>query len=268
MGAFWMAGILSEGSTHCCTLVVPCYNEEQRLPVEAFRVFLAEAPGGVRLLFVNDGSRDGTLGVLRRLADEFPAASVMDQPRNMGKAEAVRAGMLRAIADGAGITGFWDADLATPLSELPRLLAILQTHPEVAILLGSRVRLLGRSVSRKSVRHYSGRVFATLASLTLSLPVYDTQCGAKLFRVEPVLAEVLAAPFHSRWIFDVELLARYLVLRRSGPQAMAQPASSIYEEPLRAWHDVDGSKLKATDSFKALGELMEIRRRYFGSGAR
>jgi glycosyltransferase involved in cell wall biosynthesis len=244
-----------------CTLVIPCYNEEQRLPLAALRVFL-EQTSEIRFLFVNDGSSDGTLALLRTFEKEFPASvDVLDMPRNQGKAEAVRCGMLRAIeVHHAVYTGFWDADLATPLSELPRLLHLLVSKDEVEILLGSRVRLLGRFVSRKPMRHYSGRVFATLASLTLSLPIYDTQCGSKLFRVTPAIREMLATPFHSRWIFDVEMLARFL---RAHASDTDRGAGKIYEEPLQQWEDVGGSKLKPQDSFKALGDLLLIRRTYF-----
>ena len=246
-----------------CIVVVPCYNEEQRLQVETFRSFLRENAGGIRLLFVNDGSGDGTLGVLEGLRQEFPGSvGVLDQPLNMGKAEAVRAGMLDAIQQGAFVTGFWDADLATPLSELTRLLSILEASPAVEVLLGSRVRLLGRWVTRKATRHYSGRIFATMASMVLGLPVYDTQCGAKLFRATPVLERALGQPFGSRWIFDVEMLARFLVLRRRDADALTI-SESIHEEPLLIWNDVSGSKLKPSDSFKAIGELLAIRRRYF-----
>jgi dolichyl-phosphate beta-glucosyltransferase len=247
------------------TMVVPCYNEEQRLPVAAFTSFLLSPPAGLRFLFVNDGSTDNTLVVLQHLKADCPGlVDVLDQTRNGGKAEAVRCGMLHAIAAGASITGFWDADLATPLSELPRLLNLLLTQPSVEIVLGSRVRLLGRSILRKPVRHYSGRIFATIASLTLNLPVYDTQCGSKLFRVTQELHEALAAPFGSRWIFDVELLARFLVLRQKQYPELGDPSLAVYEEPLRHWTDVDGSKLKTSDAIKAFGEIWKIRRTYFG----
>jgi dolichyl-phosphate beta-glucosyltransferase len=246
------------------TVVVPCYNEEHRLPIDAFRSFLGSPRAGLRFLFINDGSRDGTLTVLEHLQSAFPTlVDILNLPENMGKAEAVRSGMLHAIANGATVTGFWDADLATPLSELPRLLDLLLQQPTVEIVLGSRVRLLGRAILRKPIRHYFGRIFATVASLTLDLPIYDTQCGAKLFRVTDVLHEALATPFGSRWIFDVELLARFLTLRRHRYVELGDPALAIYEEPLLSWVDVDGSKVKTSDAIKAFVELFRIRRTYF-----
>ncbi|MGC2162825.1 MAG: hypothetical protein WA634_13000, partial [Silvibacterium sp.] len=96
-------------------------------------------------------------------------------------------------------------------------------------------------------------------SLLLRIPVYDTQCGAKLFRITPELSQVLAGPFHSRWIFDVELLARFLALHKNN---VPQMEKQIYEYPLPVWTDVAGSKVSPLDFFHAFGELAVIYRRY------
>jgi glycosyltransferase involved in cell wall biosynthesis len=240
-------------------LVVPCYNEEKRLDVEAFR-----AHRGAEFLFVNDGSKDGTLRVLQSLRDADPSRfDVLDLERNSGKAEAVRRGILAAVERGAELTGFWDADLATPLSELPAFLEIFDARPEIAMVFGARVRLLGRDISRHASRHYLGRVGATLISQTLGLAVYDTQCGAKLFRSSAALREVFAQPFLSRWIFDVEILARFV--RMQGRDAVAR---QVYEYPVKTWRDVKGSKVKSTDFLRALRDLWKIRRAYRLRGAR
>jgi dolichyl-phosphate beta-glucosyltransferase len=233
------------------TLVVPCYNEEQRLGLEAFRSFDG-GPDQTGFLFVDDGSRDGT----RRLLQSH-GFDVLGLDRNVGKAEAVRRGIIEAIARGAEIVGFWDADLATPLSELPLFLDVMRERPAIEMVYGARVRLLGREISRDESRHYFGRIGATLISRTLGLAVYDTQCGAKLFRVNDTIRQVFATPFLSRWIFDVEILARFVKLRgRDGA------ARAIYELPLRVWKDVKGSKLRSTDFLRALRDLWRIRSAY------
>ena len=239
------------------TLVVPCYNEEHRLDADAFRRVAVEGHE-VDFLFVNDGSRDGTLHLLESLRDSDPKRfAVLNLERNSGKAEAVRRGFVAAMQQPAGYIGFWDADLATPLAELPGFLEIVTTRPEIQIVMGARVRLLGREISRRPARHYFGRVGATLISSSLGLAVYDTQCGAKLFRTNDTLREVFARPFLSRWIFDVEIIARYV--ERLGRDAVA---GAIYELPVMRWHDVKGSKVKSFDFFRALHDLWKIRRAY------
>src|ERR1043166_9602317 len=161
------------------------------------------------------------------------------------------------MADGADVVGFWDADIATPLDEIPAFLDIFASRPNIEMVLGARVRLLGRDIQRHESRHYFGRVGATLISKTLGLAVYDTQCGAKLFRVNDTMRDVFANPFLSRWIFDVEIIARFVRLR--GRDAAAR---AIYELPLRVWKDVKGSKLRSTDFVRALRDLWRIRSAY------
>jgi len=232
-------------------LLVPCYNEEQRLPIEELRRFRFDG-ARVEFLFVNDGSNDGTLRVLQSLEGQ-----VLDLQPNRGKAEAVRQGILAAIERKPDFVGFWDADLATPLSELPDFLDVFATKPSIEMVFAARVRLLGRSISRNPTRHYVGRAGATLISSSLGLAVYDTQCGAKLFRVTPGLGEIFAKPFLSRWLFDVEIIARFVQQR--GRDAAA---NAIYELPIKVWHDVKGSKVKPTDFFRALRDLWKIHRAY------
>src|SRR4051812_8571535 len=190
------------------TVVVPCYNEGLRLDEQAFARMAANDQ--IRVLFVNDGSTDNTSERLALLKARAPThVEVITLRRNSGKAEAVRQGLLAALAGGAEILGYYDADLATPPEELIRLIGIIRTS-DVEALFASRVLLLGRAIERSSRRHYLGRVFATAASLALRIAVYDTQCGAKLFRRTSQLRAALTEPFISRWGFDVELLGRLL----------------------------------------------------------
>jgi dolichyl-phosphate beta-glucosyltransferase len=238
----------------CLVWVVPCFEEAPRLDRAAW-LGLADAAPDTRLQFVDDGSRDGTLAVLEELAGQRPERiEVVALPENRGKAEAVRHGMRRALDARAGSVGYVDADLATPPAELARL-ARLMRDGDYDMLMGSRVQLLGRAIARSQVRHYMGRVFATIASLSLGLPVYDTQCGAKLFRPTPALAAALATPFVSRWAFDVELLDRLL-----HPPAGIAPVEPgrIREEPLAAWTDVPGSKVRPLAALQGGLDLLRI----------
>ena len=237
-------------------LVVPCYNEAARLDPEAFLHCLTTRPG-VQLVLVNDGSVDGTGEILDRIRAAAPASvTIVRQSINRGKGEAVRAGMLAALSVRPRVIGFFDADLSTPLQAVDDFLAVLRTRPTVEFVLGSRVMLMGRDVSRRPSRHYLGRVFATAASHALDLPVYDTQCGAKMLRVNAATASLFDVPFRSRWVFDVELIARYLRLPAAPGERSRR--DRIYELVLPAWHDRPGSKVRWFDFPRAMVDLSHI----------
>ena len=236
-------------------VVVPCFNEEDRLDEDAF-LALGRHPA-VSLLFVDDGSRDATPDVLARMAKAGAHTAVLTLDHNTGKAEAVRRGILRALDDGPQAVAYYDADLATPPDQLVRLIAILAARPDLVAVLGSRVARLGGAIDRRALRHYLGRAYATMASLALGITVYDTQCGAKVFRVTDALAAAVAEPFRSTWAFDVELLHRLLA---GGPDAEPVTAGALLEEPLEHWRDVGGSKLRLGAALRALADLVVIAR--------
>ena len=233
------------------TIVVPCFNEVDRLDPAALCRLARHAHA--RVLLVDDGSRDGTDRLIRTAAAEHPdELAAMVLALNVGKGQAVRRGMLEALAAGAPIIAYYDADMATPPEEMARLVEVLRAEPQLTAVLGSRVALLGHRIHRSPGRHYVGRLFATLSSVVLGLPVYDTQCGAKVFRAGPPLSAALAAPFGSRWAFDVELLDRLL---RAGA-----PPDSMREIPLVEWRDVGGSKLRARDAVTVGIDVIRIAR--------
>jgi len=224
-------------------LTVPCYNEASRLDVSEVARLLEDPR--VDVLFVNDGSRDATGELLDRIASQHaPRARVLALAANGGKGEAVRRGMLEALQLGSPVVGYLDADFATPPRELSRLLDALDGS-RAKVVLGARIARLGAVVERHAARHYLGRVFATAASTVLDLAVYDTQCGAKLFRDTPALRQALAEPFRSRWAFDVELIGRLT--------GAASPLTKedFLEVPLGEWHDKRGSKLAGPAMLKA-----------------
>jgi len=242
------------------TIIVPCYNEEQRLDVHRFLSFRG-VPHEINFLLVNDGSTDGTLALLESMRAARPEKfSVLDLQPNRGKGEAVRQGILAALNSRPDYVGFWDADLATPLEAISDFLDLAESRPELEVVMGARVKLLGRKIERRPARHYIGRVFATVVSMMLGLAVYDTQCGAKLFRVSPFLNALFQEPFLSRWVFDVEILARLIRSQRKQQLALAE---LINEFPLLEWRDVGGSKLSYADFIRAAWDLVRIYNRYF-----
>ncbi len=242
---------------HEVIIIVPCFNESKRLDTDEFRAFSKSHPE-ISFMLVNDGSADSTLDKLQNLAEfDHDRFMVHNLTHNRGKAEAVRAGISRSLELRPKYVGIWDADLATPLIEITRFSNVMQQKPEVLMVFGARVKLMGRTIFRPAARHYLGRMSATLISWTLNLPVYDTQCGAKMFRVTDDLPSLFRDPFLSSWIFDVEIIAR-MMSSNSGKL----PLDCIYELPLNEWIHKGGSKIKAMDYILALKELFLIRRKY------
>jgi glycosyltransferase involved in cell wall biosynthesis len=241
-------------------VVIPCYDEAARLPLASYQGFL-RAHREVAFVFVDDGSGDGTLALLRSLERDDPErVCVLSLAENVGKAEAVRRGMLRALEAGADYVGYWDADLATPLSAVLDFAALLDARPELLLAIGARVVLLGRHIERRALRHYLGRVAATAIAVTLGLRIYDSQCGAKLFRAGAPTRELFREPFVARWAFDVEILARLVQSRSSG--GLPPVEALVCEVPLEEWIDVAGSKVGVLDYLWAGVDLWRIRRRY------
>ena len=235
-------------------VVIPCYNESRRLRAASFQELAGR--GDLALLFVDDGSTDDTRQRLDALCgDSSGRLRCRSLARNCGKAEAVRLGLLQALDAGAEFVGFADADLATPASEIARLMTLVR-QGSARVVLGCRVARLGAQIDRSFWRHLLGRCFATGASVALGLPVYDTQCGAKFFCDTPALRDALSQPFLSRWAFDVELLGR--LLSPLTPGVEAENPGAILEEPLSVWTDHVGSKLDLAAKCRTGAELLAI----------
>ena len=241
-------------------MIIPCYNEATRLPFDAFVAYLRRMPT-VCLCFVNDGSLDKTRDVLERLHEQFPGqVEVLNLDQNQGKAGAVRAGMLHCASQPFDFLGYLDADLATPLDAIGDLQTALDQKPALDLVMGSRIKFLGANIQRDPFRHYVGRVIATFISNILKLPVYDTQCGAKLFR-RGVIAPLFQEPFISPWLFDVELLAR--LIRQHG---RASVPNHVAEVPLKQWIEQSDSRISSGYVFKMWYELFRIHQTYRHAG--
>jgi len=164
------------------SIVIPCYNEEQRLPrtIEQIERYLAGNGVTYELILVDDGSTDGTRRIMGAAAERHPAVRLEVLPQNRGKGRALAEGV--AAARGAEIL-VTDADLSTPIEELDKLRAQLRKGAGVAIgsraLRGSRVE-----VSQPIYRVLMGKAFNLLVQAVLLPGIWDTQCGFKLFRAD------------------------------------------------------------------------------------
>ena len=235
-------------------IVIPCYNEYSRLPLGEFRRFL-KVRQDVAICLVDDASTDNTPERFQELQEEYPKQiQILQHSENKGKAEAVRTGVLHCFQqETAPNLAYLDADLATSLEECASLLPYLEHK---SFVFASRILKVGSVVERRFSRFLIGRIIATVISNILGLKVYDTQCGCKVMKSEmtPILFE---DPFHSRWLFDVELFSR--ILAHYGPEK----AISLMEEvPVKRWVDKGESKVRLTYFFGLWKDLWVIRRRH------
>ena len=231
-------------------LIVPCYNEEKRLHLDAF---IAAQILGIHFFFVDDGSKDKTAEMISKAAKNYSFLHLVRIEKNSGKAEAVRRGMIevqkKINLDEDSWIGFWDADLATPLSEIPKMLEYGKLYDKVDSIWCSRVYRLGADVKRSPLRHYLGRGFATLVGELLHIKSYDSQCGAKLFK-PATIQTAFGEKFIGKWVFDVEVLLRLKNFE-------------VIEYPVTEWRDVPGSKVKIhREIFRVFWEILKIRKKY------
>ncbi len=237
-------------------LIIPCYNEEKRLNVPVFEHFLLNH-SNYHLLFVDDGSTDDTDQILTGIVHRFPNAFKLSLSKNSGKAQAVREGILSAIAkQDYHFIGYLDADLATPFHEILKMEDVFKRNPHFKIMLGSRWKRLGVQINRTWFRHYLGRIFATVVSLLFNINVYDTQCGAKLLANQS-LDKIFQEKFKSSWFFDIEILLRLI---RQNPDIEIDDWAA--EVPLEQWSEVAGSRIKIIDFLLVPVHLMRIKWHY------
>ena len=230
-------------------IVIPCYNEEKKLLASEIVDFVKQSD--TKIIFVNDGSTDNTLGQLQEVKEIVPEnIHIISNTKNIGKGNSVRKGVHLALQDECcEYVGYFDADLSAPLEEASRLSQIAIKENK-GFIMGSRVALFGYQIERKPLRHYLGRIVATIISLYLKIQIYDTQCGAKILKRE-FAARVFKDPFLSRWLFDVEILRRFQL-------DMGNLDQVVKEVPLNVWIEKGGSKLNFLDLIKVPMDLVSI----------
>ena len=211
--------------------IIPCYNEAARLDTTAFLKF-SEEQDEIVLYFINDGSTDATSETLKQMHDRSNGKILFHELNtNAGKGEAIRKGIMLALEKNPAFIGYLDADLSTPIIEFERL-ADLAIQKNADLVFGSRIKTATTSIKRSLLRHYIGRVIATIIDARFKFGIYDTQCGAKVFKTASI-SKVVQSPFVTSWFFDVEILHRLLEIQRS----------NWHEEPLLIWENKSKSKL-------------------------
>ncbi len=228
------------------SVVVPAYNEESRLgsTLKQLVAYLDSRQSGFEILVVNDGSTDKTLEVANQIASQRLEVKLLGYDTNRGKGYAVRYGVLRTVGD---FVLFCDADMATPIEEMEKLLAALNSGADIAI--GSRDMRGSQLDKRQSVvREIGGKLFNRVVRLLTVPGIHDTQCGFKMFK-RPAGQAVFQNCQVDNFAFDVEAL--FLATKVMGLK--------VAEVPVR-WAHQEGSKVRfLRDGMRMLLAVWHIR---------
>lgn len=228
------------------SVVIPCYNEAERLG-PMLDLVRAHAGLGWQWVFVDDGSRDATAERIGNLAAD-PALDValVRHERNRGKGAAVRSGFQRAERE---LVGYVDADLAASPLEFQPFLDGENLRAGRELLLGIRLLTEQKQVERTIFRHAIGRIYQTYVSSMTGLTVYDTQCGFKLLATDRARA-IASHMCCNGFAFDVELIL--LARDRFG--------MAIREEPVH-WREQGDSRVLPHHALRMFWEILRIHRR-------
>lgn len=226
------------------SVIIPSYNEEKRINKTLISVneFLKKQPYEYEILVVNDGSIDGTSGVVKELLPNIPNLRLIDNQENHGKGWVTKQGMLEAVGD---IRVFMDADNSTKIDEITKFLKFFESGSD--IVLGSR-RIAGSNVAKDQnmIREFLGWAFRTIVHIIVPVGVTDTQCGFKAFSAKSA-EQIFPKQTIFRWAFDVEILA----LARKNK-------FKISEVPI-TWVNDEGSHVKFSGMVNMLLEILKIR---------
>jgi len=244
-------GITNSYSAFQLAIIIPFYNEEKRIIPECFEQF-ANNNNQILLILVDDGSHDNTYNVLQKIQAHSPATiEIIMLEKNIGKGNAIRAGMIKAIETNIPFTAYMDADLSAPFNEIIKLYELTK-NKNLEVVFGSRLKKIGSNIQRSFFRHLSGRTIATIVDTRFKIGCYDTQCSAKIFSTA-VLPEVISTPFYTRWFFDIEIILR---LKKNFPQL------KIAEVPVDNWEHKPGSKITVFSFFTITKELIRLFNKY------
>jgi dolichyl-phosphate beta-glucosyltransferase len=219
------------------SIVIPAYNESARLgdTLEKVLAYVHSQRWDAEVIVVNDGSRDNTAEIVRSFAERDPALRLVENPGNRGKGYSVRNGMLHARGR---VMLFSDADLSSPIEEVPKLFAALDAGADIAI--GSRwLRAETQTQRQPLYRQLFGRIFNLLLRLTLGLKFKDTQCGFKAFR-QPAVQAIFPLQKIERWGFDPEIL---FLARKFGFKVEELPVAWGHSGGTRIHPLIDGSRM-------------------------
>jgi dolichyl-phosphate beta-glucosyltransferase len=234
--------------------VIPVFNEAKRWKESYFLQLASSMRVKADFLFVNDGSSDDSLDLVKAACEKSENFSFLTLDRNSGKAESIRQGFLFGISKGYSGVGFLDADGAFEAEDVIRIADLfvrkILEKGELQAIWSSRIALAGREIRRSKSRHLIGRVISkVIAGLSCPMP-WDTQAGLKVFLVDDRFVSVTRDKFKTRWLFEVEIIQRHLRLFGN--------SIGIWEEPLDYWYDISGSKITVKQYLVISAEVLFI----------
>lgn len=224
------------------SLVIPAYNEENRLPATLEKIIAyMNGKWNYEIIVVDDGSADRTVEVARQFSQKA-SLRCLSNGKNEGKGSAVRKGVMDAQGD---LIFFTDADLSTPIEEIDRFLVEIE---QADIVIGSREAQGAHILNHEPFyRHWLGRIFCYLVNFWCVPGFRDTQCGAKMFKRDAAKALFPKLKI-ARFAFDVEIL--YLARLMN---------YKVKEMPIDWYWSRDTRVRTFSDGFKMLMDLIKIR---------
>jgi len=230
-------------------VIVPCFNEEDRLNLMYFNEL--RAIQDTVWIFVDDGSTDNTSKILKSYSKEMNVINLRME-RNVGKSNAIAYGMNFATREFANIgwIGFLDSDGAFTSDDVKRIINMTSGIKGYDAIYTSRVKMAGRNIKRNNARHIVARLIVSLFGLVWRDIPYDTQSGFKLYKYSDHYNSILIKPFKTKWFFDIEISTRYLEYKKK--------QINVWEEPVSSWFDISGSKINYRQTFRISVEVIYV----------
>lgn len=231
------------------SVVIPYFNELLRFPLQSF---IEEAKHSLQTTFilVDDGSKDGLTTLIRKSIQEHKISNIIiiEHLVNLGKASALKTGLKHSLVINSTEVGFLDADFSVSLHELYRLFDVLEfTSSDVVI--GNRQPTNANIVQATYHRLVIGKLFSTFVRWYFKINLMDTQCGAKVFKVNDTLIQVLDQPVIDRWLYDLQML---IPIIKSG--------STVTEVSLQKWINAPKSKFSLWSGLISLTSIHKIKK--------
>ena len=241
--------------------MIPCYNEASRFNMSYFTELLKELNNfkedvDIKFLFIDDGSTDQTFAKLEKIS-QSENVMTLTLETNLGKANAIRLGLMKAGSLNPNFVAYLDADGAFSIASViegVNLYTHMSKYKSIDMMTFARIKLSGNHISRTKHRHIIGRVIAFLLNLYAGFKIYDSQSGFKILSSKFLDPKIIAKPFETRWFIDWELIVRNKV------------PLHIIEVPVLHWSDIANSRITLKNSLRVIREIVIIKKLQMSGG--